>query len=227
MPELNFSIDTAEPIRYAAVPTLSFRLDVVQADGGEPIQNVLLQAQIQIDATRRRYGPKEQAALRDLFGDVGSWSRTLRTMHWTHAQVLVPAFEERVTVELPVPCTFDFNIAVTKYFHALEDGEIPLTFLFSGTVFYRDENGNLQATRIPWSKEAEYRLPAETWRRMMDAYYPHTAWLCLEREVVEKLAAFKRLRGIPTWERALEKLLSEQADAVAPVVGTLVERAES
>ncbi len=139
MPQLKFSIDAAEPIRFAAVPTLAFRLNVEQAAGDESIENILLQAQIQIDATRRRYSAEEQAGLRDLFGDIGDWSRTLRTMHWTHAPVLVPAFEQSITVNLEVPCTFDFNVAATKYFHALEDGDVPLTFLFSGTIFYRDE----------------------------------------------------------------------------------------
>lgn len=217
MPDLSFAINSAEPIRFAAVPTLGFRLEVSQAAGGEPIENVLLQAQIQIDATRRRYNPDEQAGLRDLFGDIGSWSRTLRTMHWIHAPVPVPAFEEHVAVDLAVPCTFDFNVAATKYFHALEEGEVPLTFLFSGTVFYRDEEGSLQATRIPWSKEAQYRLPVTVWRLMMDAYYPNTAWLCLERDAFEKLAAFKRARGIPTWEQALEELLSRDLEAIARV----------
>ncbi|HEV8068262.1 MAG TPA: DUF6084 family protein [Planctomycetaceae bacterium] len=217
MPELNFSIAAAEPIRFAAVPTLAFRLEVEQPSGGQPIENVLLQAQIQIDATRRRYSPEEQTGLRDLFGDIGGWSRTLRTMHWTHAQVMVPAFDDRVGVDLAVPCTFDFNVAATKYFHALQDGEVPLTFLFSGTIFYRGESGGLQATRIPWSKECQFRLPASVWRLMMDAYYPNTAWLCLERDAFEKLAAFKRSRGIPTWERAIEELMSEGPDASKPI----------
>ncbi len=213
MPDLTFAITRAEPIRFAAVPTLGFRLEVAQSAGGHPVENILLQAQIQIDTTRRRYNPDEQAGLRDLFGDISSWSRTLRTMHWTHAQVLVPAFEERIAVDLAVPCTFDFNVAATKYFHALQEGDIPLTFLFSGTVFYRDDGAGLQATRIPWSKESQFRLPANVWRQMMDAYYPNTAWLCLERETFEKLAARKRSRGIPTWERVIEELLTADADA--------------
>jgi hypothetical protein len=226
MQELKFSIDAVEPIRFAAVPTLAFRLNVEQAAGGEPIENILLQAQIQIDATRRRYSPEEQAGLRDLFGDIGDWSRTLRTMHWTHAPVLIPAFDQSVTVNLEVPCTFDFNVAATKYFHALQDGEVPLTFLFSGTVFYRGEEGGLQVSRIPWSKEAKYRLPAETWRRMMDAYYPNTAWVCLQRETFEKLAALKRSHGWPTWERTLEELLSENVAATARIGAADSERAE-
>jgi hypothetical protein len=226
MPQLKFSIDAAEPIRFAAVPTLAFRLKVEQAAGGESIENILLQAQIQIDATRRRYSPEEQAGLRDLFGETGDWSRTLRTMHWTHAPVLIPAFEQSITVNLEVPCTFDFNVAATKYFHALENGEVPLKFLFSGTVFYRDEEGGLQVTRIPWSKEAQFRLPAESWRRMMDAYYPNTAWVCLERDTFEKLAAWKRSHGLPTFERALEELLSENAAATARVGAAEGDRVE-
>jgi hypothetical protein len=217
MPDLSFTIAAAEPIRFAAVPTLGFRLEVAQPAGGQPIENILLQAQIQIDTPRRRYTPEEQAGLRDLFGDISNWSRTLRTMHWTHANVLVPAFEERIAVDLAVPCTFDFNVAATKYFHALDDGEVPLTFLFSGTVFYRDECGGLQMTRVPWTKEAQYRLPASVWRSMMDAYYPNTAWLCLQRETFEKLAACKRRRGIPTWERLIEELLAADPDAASAI----------
>jgi hypothetical protein len=225
MPELSFSIKTAEPIRFAAVPTLAFRLEIEQAAAVRPIANIALQAQIQIDATRRRYSPDEKAGLRDLFGDVENWSRTLRTMHWTNAPVLVPAFDERIAVDLAVPCTFDFNVATTKYFDALEEGDVPLTFLFSGTVFYYDEGG-LQATRIPWTKECQYRLPARVWRLMMDAYYPNTTWVCLEREVFEKLAAFKRSRGLPTWEQAVEELLSAEAERSPQVGAASGERAD-
>jgi hypothetical protein len=226
MQELKFSIDAAEPIRFAAVPTLAFRLNVEQAACAEPIENILLQAQIQIDASRPRYSSEEQAGLRDLFGDIGDWSRTLRTMHWTHAPVLIPAFDQSVTVNLEVPCTFDFNVAATKYFHALQDGEVPLTFLFSGTIFYRGDEVGLQVSRIPWSKEAKYRLPAETWRQMMDAYYPNTAWVCLQRETFEKLAALKRSHGWPTWEQALEELLSENVASAARIGAADSERAE-
>jgi hypothetical protein len=140
--------------------------------------------------------------------------------------VLIPAFEQSIMVNLEVPCTFDFNVAATKYFAALEGGEVPLTFLFSGTIFYRAAAGELQVTRIPWSKEAQFRLPAEAWRRMMDAYYPNTAWMCLERDTFEKLAAFKRSRGLPTFERALEELLSENSSVSARIGAAEIERAE-
>jgi hypothetical protein len=110
-------------------------------------------------------------------------------------------------VDLPVPCTFDFNVAATKYFHGLADGDVPLSFLFSGTVFYADADDDLQVAPIPWDKEARFRLPVKAWHEMMDIYYPNTAWLCLRRDVFESLYQYKVARGIPTWEQMLESIL--------------------
>ena len=62
-------------------------------------------------------------------------------MLWTHASAMVPAFAGTTEVDLPVPCTFDFNVAITKYFSGLTDGEIPLCLQFSGTVFYAQGDG--------------------------------------------------------------------------------------
>ena len=42
---------------------------------------------------------------------------------------------------------------------------------------------------------------------MIDIYYPNMAWLCLRRDVFDKLSQYKMDRGIPTWEEALESLL--------------------
>ena len=58
-------------------------------------------------------------------------------MLWTHASAVVPSFTGSTAVELQVPCSFDFNVAATKYFHGLADGDIPLCLMFSGTVFLR------------------------------------------------------------------------------------------
>jgi hypothetical protein len=105
-----------------------------------------------------------------------------------------------------VPCTFDFNVAITKYIYGLEAGEIPVTLLFSGTIFHAGRVG-LQVAQIPWDREAAYRLPVHLWKDMMDIYFPNTAWLCLHRDVFEKLYNFKAQRGFPTWEQALERIL--------------------
>jgi len=212
MPELSFSVEGAESVPYAIAPTLGFKLRVANANPAETIHTVALRCQIQIDVTRRRYTADEQARMRDLFGEPERWSRTLRGFLWTHASVIVPAFQGSTLIELPVPCTFDFNVAATKYFEGLDDGEIPLQFLFSGTVFYTDESESLQIAPISWEQEAKFRLAVKTWREMMDAYYPNAVWFNLRRDVFDRLNAYKTQRGIPTWEQALECMLrSEEA----------------
>ncbi len=125
-------------------------------------------------------------------------------MLWTHASVVVPPFTGRPSVDLPVPCSFDFNVAATKYFHALEDGEVPLCLLFSGTIFYTDDDGFLQVSQIPWEKETSFRLPVSVWKDMMELYYPNSAWLCLRRDAFDRLYRYKSRQGIPTWEQAIE-----------------------
>jgi len=113
-----------------------------------------------------------------------------------------------------VPCTFDFNVAVTKYIYGLENGDLPTTLLFSGTVFHAGAVG-LQIAQIPWDREASYRLPVSGWKQMMDMYFPNTAWLCLRREVFEQLYEFKSRHGLPTWEQAVEKMLGCTAEVIS------------
>lgn len=216
MPELDFRVAGVEPLRHAAAPALDFRLAITQ--DGEPvaIQSIALQCQIRIDARRRRYGEDEQARLTDLFGEPDRWSRTLNNMFWTHASVVVPPFSDRTTtVLLPVPCTFDFNVAATKYFHGLRDGEVPLELLFSGSVFYRTGEGRLEMSLISWNKEARFRLPVSTWQQMMDLYYPNRAWLSVDRELFDALYAYKRAAGLTSFDAALARLLPQSRQAKA------------
>jgi hypothetical protein len=207
MPDLSFRVAGAEPVAYAVAPLLGLRLHIENAAAEEEIRSVALQCQIRIEAARRAYSGEEQARLRDLFGEPERWGRTLHSMLWTHAAVTVPGFCGGTEVELPLPCTFDLTVATAKYFHGLEGGCVPLTLLFSGSVFYEGEDCGLLVEQIPWCKEASYALPAAVWQQMMDAYYPNTAWLCLRRDVVERLDRYKRERGLATWEQALEKIL--------------------
>lgn len=214
MPDLSFQVQSAEPQRFTVAPTLLFKLRVTNAVADETIHSVALRCQIQLEVTRRQYSARDQEQLRDLFGEAERWSQTLKTMLWTHASVVAPAFQGTAMVDLPVPCTFDFNVAATKYFHGLSDGDVPLCFLFSGTVFYAKGDDALQVAPIPWDKEARFRLPVESWREMMDIYYPNIAWLCLRRDVFERLYQYKVEHGIPTWEQALERVLPALEEAV-------------
>jgi hypothetical protein len=207
MPDLSFKIEEASVIPFAVAPTLAFKLRIENAIVGETVHTVALRCQIQIDVTRRRYTEQEQGRMRDLFGEPDRWSQTLRSLLWTHANVVVPGFQSSTTVDLPVPCTFDFNVAATKYFEGLTDGEIPLHLMFSGTVFYADTNDALQVVPISWEQEARFKLPVKIWRDMMDSYYPNSVWLNLRRDIFERLYQYKTQHGIPTWEQALEKIL--------------------
>ncbi len=207
MPDLSFKIEEASVVPFAIAPTLAFKLRIDNANAGQAIHSVALRCQIQIEVTRRRYTPEEQAGMRDLFGEPERWGQTLRTLLWTHANVVVPSFQGTTVTDLHVPCTFDFNVAATKYFEGLTDGEIPLHFLFSGTVFYAEDEGILQVAPISWEQEAKFKLPLIVWREMMDSYYPNTVWLNLRRDAFDRLSQYKMQHGIPTWEEAIERML--------------------
>jgi hypothetical protein len=213
MPDLSFQIEGAQAVEYAAAPLLGFDLRVTNT-GSERIHTIALRCQIRIEAARRRYDARDQERLEDLFGEPHRWGQTLRSMLWTQASAIVPGFTGATRVELQVPCTFDFNVAAVKYFDGLRDGEIPLSFLFSGTVFYESEAGGLQVAPISWDKEAAFRLPVKPWKQMMDLYYPNSAWLCLRRDVFERLHRHKVRMGTPTWEEMLERLLAAVEEEV-------------
>jgi hypothetical protein len=216
MPDLSFEISGAEVPAFAAVPTLIFKLHVMNANEQEQIHSVTLRSQIQIAVTRRRYSPEAQAQLLEVFGEPERWGETLRALLWTHANVVVPQFSGNITADLPIACTYDFEVVAAKYFHALGDGEIPLTFLFSGTVFYEGEGGKLQIGQISWSKEASYRLPVALWQEMMARYYPNSAYIRLHKDIFDRLYTYKIAQGLPTWEEAIARLLQNSAEEVYP-----------
>lgn len=204
-PDLNFRVESAEVLEYAAMPTLLFRLHIENA-GPEPIRSVSLQTQIRIATAQRPYGTAEQQRLLEVFGEPHRWGQTLKSMLWTHTTVLVPSFVGSTVVDMPVPCTYDFEVLSSKYFHGLEGGEIPLEFLFSGTVFYAGDMG-LQVAQISWEKEAQFRLPARLWKEAMEHYFPNSAWLRVRKDTFDLLYSYKARKGLPTWEAALESLL--------------------
>lgn len=213
MPDLGFQVESAEALRNAASPQIVFKVRVNNS-GQEAIHSMALRVQVQIEPTRRRYSDTEHESLKELFGEPERWSKTLHSLLWTNANINAAGFTGNTIIEVPVPCTFDFNVAMTKYIYGLEDGDLPVTFLFSGTVFYARGAG-LQIAQIPWDKEARYRLPVQVWKQMMDAYYPNTAWICLRRDVFEKLNQFRSRNGFSTWERTIEQMLGLIAEVKA------------
>lgn len=214
MPDLNFEVVGAEAPAFAAIPTLIFKLRIDNAIEQERIFTVALRCQIQINVTRRRYSPEAQVRLLEVFGEPKRWGETLRPLLWTHTSTVVPQFSGSTIVDLPVPCTYDFEVVGTKYFDALGEGEIPLTFLFSGTFFYEGEAGNLQVGQISWSKEAAYRLPVALWQEMIQRYYPNSAWIRLHKDVFDQLYRYKATHSLPTWEEVVVHLLQASGEEV-------------
>lgn len=211
MPELSFQVEGAEAVPFAAAPLLALKLRIENRPEAEPIHSIALRCQIQIDAPWRTYHAREAAGLRDLFGAEERWSTTLRKVLWMNVSQTVPGFSGSAVVDLQLPCSYDLNVTSAKYFHAVEKGEVPLELLFSGTVFYAGEDGALQATQIPWSKEAAFRLPVRVWKEMIDMYFPNSGFVSLRRDVLDRLFRYKVARGMTSFEQALESLLPQDA----------------
>jgi len=214
VPELRFQIEDAGVVPYSALPLIALKLRITNDPPDQAIHTLALRCQVQIEPAKRRYVREEQEQLSDLFGEPERWGKTVRPLLWMNSSVSVTGFNGSTLVDLQLPCTFDFNVAATKYFHALGSGDIPLNILFSGTAFYENEHGLLQTEQIPWDREASYRLPVEAWKSMMDAHYPNTAWLSLSRDTFEKLYRYKVRHGIPTFERVLDALVPEEVPAI-------------
>jgi Family of unknown function (DUF6084) len=213
MPDLDFRVENAEVLEFAAVPSLLFKLRIQNLEE-EPIRSVALNTQIRIAATQRHYDATEQERLLEVFGEPHRWGNTLRSLLWTHTTLQVPPFSGSTVVDMPITCTYDLEVAWAKYFYALENGEVPLEFLFSGTIFYAGEGGRLQVARISWEKEAEFRLPVRVWNEMMERYFPNSAWIRLHKDAFDRLYDYKVRRGLPTWEAAVEALLSASEQEV-------------
>jgi hypothetical protein len=210
IPDLRFAVTGAGRLEYAAVPTLRFALRIESAEG-QAIRSILLDAQIQIAARRRPYDTRAHDRLFELFGPPEAWGTTLRTLQWTRATLVVPPFTAETVVDLPVVCTYDLEVAAARYLDALADGDVPLEFLFSGTVFYTGPSGLLQTARIAWDREASYRLPVAVWKETMEHHFPGTAWLRLPKDGFDRLCAYKSRHALASWDDVVDRLLAPDA----------------
>jgi hypothetical protein len=210
MTALSFDVLGAHSEPYAATPTIMVRLRITEAAGGA-VHALALRCQVRIEPQRRRYDAGEEARLYELFGETPRWGDSLRPFLWTHSSLTVPSFTGSTDVDLPLACTYDFEVAGAKYLHSLGQGEIPLLLLFSGTAFTRASAG-FSAEPVAWNEEASYRLPVAVWRQTMDRYFPNSGWLRVSRDTLDALTRFKGARALPTWDLALEQLLKEAGE---------------
>ena len=210
MAELVFDCVGAHAERFAVSPSMSLTLRIAETTGIK-VDAIALRCQIRIEPTRRRYSDAEAERLNDLFGDTQRWADTLKPLQFTTVSMMVPGFTGSTELDLPVMLSYDLEIGSTRYFAGLEDGEVPLLLLFSGTVFSAPD-GRLQVQQVPWSKEASYRLPVGIWREAIEAHFPNSAWIRMSLQTLDALQQFKTRQALPTWDATITALLKQADD---------------
>jgi hypothetical protein len=212
VPEPDFAVIGARSVRYAAAPMLMLDLQVSEPSG-RTVYMIALTIQLMIDPARRSYDEKTRAGLVELFGAPERWAVTTRSLIWAQLDVLVPAFTGSTTVAIPVPCSYDLELAAAKYLHSLSDGEAPLALHFNGTVYYPADDGGLQMVLVPWSKSIDFRMPVSVWRETVEHYYPNTNWIAVRSDTFDALQRAKLTRGLATFDACIEALLGEDPGA--------------
>ncbi|MUL77194.1 DUF6084 family protein [Mycolicibacterium sp. CBMA 226] len=208
MTEVTFAVVDVFPEPYAVTPVLTARVGIA-AVSDEPVHAIALRAQIRIEPLRRGYTDEEAAALLDLFGTRDRWGTTQHTFLWQHSGVMVPGFTGTTQVDLPLECTYDFEVTAAKFFHALRDGNIPLQFLFSGTIFLKGQHG-FAVTPVPWDREDHYDLPVSVWRNLVEMHYPHTGWIRLHHNTIRALNDYKTRHALLGLDDTVTALLATQ-----------------
>lgn len=208
--EVTFAVLEVAPEPYAVTPALTARVGVA-AVGEQPIHAIALRCQVRIDPLRRGYSDTEAEGMVDLFGPRQRWATTQHTFLWQHTTAMVPGFTGTTQTQLPLECTYDFEVASAKYLHALRDGTVPLQFLFSGTVFTAGTRG-FGVQQVPWDREDRYDMPVSTWRDLINQHYPNTGWLRLNRDTIDALAAYRSAHGRLSLDDALGTLLHQASE---------------
>lgn len=206
---LTFTVSDVIAEACSVTPALTARLRVTAGEVEQHIavQAIALRCQIRIDPARRRYSDSEAEALTDLFGPRERWANTQHTFLWQHATTMVPGFTTTTEVDLPISCTYDFEVTAAKYLHGLVDGAIPLQFLFSGTVFVAGPRG-FAVVQVPWDREDRYDLPVAVWHRLIGCHYPNTGWVRLHHDTVAALAAYRSAHGLLSFDDAVDALIA-------------------
>ncbi len=120
---------------------------------------------------------------------------------------MVQGFTGATQVNLPLECTYDFEVTAAKYLHALRDGTVPLQFLFSGTVFSKGSRG-FAVQQVPWDREDRFEMPVSVWRDLIRLHYPNTGYLRLNQDTIDALVAYRSARGLLSLDDAVTSLLA-------------------
>jgi Family of unknown function (DUF6084) len=213
LPEPQFEITGAAHVAFAAAPTMLFSATASEPNGFE-VQSIALTVQVMIDPARRGYDPETRERLAELFGPPASWAPSTSGLAWARVAATVPGFSGTTAFGLEVPCTYDLEVAAAKYFYALEDGQVPLTFHFNGNVFYRSPASaasRLQVVPVSWSNSAHYTMGIEVWRSMIAEHYPGGGWIRVGDQTLAALNQRRSARGLPSFDACVQELLEGTA----------------
>ena len=203
-----FTVLGMDAVAGALTPTLRFELHVVEPEGNE-IHTIALTTHIQVEPAKRAYDAATRERLEELFGAPDRWSATTQSFPWAKVSALVPGFTGSTTFSIEVPCTYDLELAATKYFYALPDGEVPLDFHFNGMVLYAGEHDRLQVRPVPWSCTARWRMPVEQFKAAMIACYPGGGWIRLAPDTLDALHRRRATQGHHSFDSLVAKLLED------------------
>jgi hypothetical protein len=208
-PEVEFEVLGARALRHAASPVMMLDLQVSEPSGRE-VYMIGLTIQLMIEPARRAYDDATRRRLEGLFGPPERWSVTTRSLVWAQLDVVVPAFTGSTTVSVPVACTYDLEVAASKYLYSLTDGDAPVALHFSGIVYYPNGDGGLQMVLVPWSRSIDFRMPVAVWRQTVEHYYPNTGWIALRSETLQRLERERVKRALPTYDAAVKELIADE-----------------
>lgn len=216
-PEPEFAVTGAAHVAFSATPTMLFSATATDPSGHE-IQSIALTVQVMIDPAKRGYDPATRKRLAELFGPPGDGpTRPPSTsgVAWARVAAAVPGFAASTTFAIEVPCTYDLEVTSAKYFYAVQDGDVPLSFHFNGNVFFHGPGGRLMVTPVAWSSTAQYRMPVAVWRAMIAEHYPGGGWIRLHDQTLAALNDRRAARGLPSFDICITELLERVVDGDA------------
>jgi hypothetical protein len=207
--DLDFSCDQVVADRYAAGPTVVLKMHAHETTGVR-VHALALRCQVRVEPIHRLYSDREAAKVVDLFGDRARWGQTMQPMQLAFLSQVLPGFVGDCAFDLALPVSYDIDVAAHKYLAGLEDGDVPLLLLFSGSVF-TGSVGSISVQPVPWHKEATVRMPVAAWREAMDVHFPGQAWLRMRQSTYDRLVLYRGRHGLVGWDDVLGRLL-ERAD---------------
>lgn len=203
-PQPTFTVLDVMPEPYTTTPRLAVRVCVTA--GTEPVHAAAVRCQVRINPARRGYTAAEAEALSDMFGVRQRWADTQRSFLWQHCATVVPGFTGAGEFTMYLECTYDFDVSASRYLHALSGGNLPLQFLFSGTLFSKGTAG-FSVQQVPWDCDDDYAMPVQVWRDLITRHYPDAGWLRLRHDTIAALAKFKATEGSLDLDDAVTTLL--------------------